>query len=181
MSKSLGNVIDPHELVEEFGVDATRYLLLSQFPFGQDGDIKRSLFKEKYNADLANNLGNLVSRVLNMIEKYCNGKIPKQISSPVYLKSIEERIKNLEFDRALKEIWQAIAKANQTIDENEPWKMAKDDSKKQKLEDLLSQLASFLFDLASVIRPFMPATGEAIMGALGADKIKKGEPLFKRF
>jgi len=180
MSKSLGNVIDPRELVKEFGVDATRYLLLSQFPFGQDGDIKRVLFKEKYNADLANNLGNLVSRVLNMIEKYCNGKIPKQVPSPVYLKSIEERMKNLEFDRALKEIWQAIAKANQTIDENEPWKMAKDDDKKQKLEDLLSQLASFLFDLSAVIRPFMPSTGEKIMGALGADKIKKGEPLFKR-
>jgi len=180
MSKSLGNVIDPRELVKEFGVDATRYLLLSQFPFGQDGDIKRSMFKEKYNADLANNLGNLVSRVLNMIEKYCNGKIPKQVPSPVYLKSIEERMKNLEFDRALKEIWQAIARANQTIDENEPWKMAKDDDKKQKLEDLLSQLASFLFDLSAVIRPFMPSTGEKIMGALGADKIKKGEPLFKR-
>jgi len=180
MSKSLGNVIDPSELIKEFGVDATRYLLLSQFPFGQDGDIKRSLFKEKYNADLANNLGNLVSRVLNMIEKYCDGKIPKQVPSPVYLKSIKERIEDLKFDQALKEVWQAIAKVNQTIDENEPWNLAKDANKKQQLEDLLSQLASFLFDLAKVIRPFMPSAGEKIMGALSAGKIEKGEPLFKR-
>lgn len=180
MSKTLGNVIHPDDMVKEFGVDATRYLLLTQFPFGQDGDIKRSLFKEKYNADLANNLGNLVSRVLNMIEKYTDGKIPKQVDSPIYLEPIGDKIENLQFDAALKELWQAIAKANQTIDENEPWKMAKDPDKQTALEDLLSDLASFLYDLAAEIKPFMPHTADKIVGALSAEKITKGEPLFKR-
>lgn len=180
MSKTLGNVIHPNEMIEEFGVDATRYLLLTQFPFGQDGDIKRSLFKEKYNADLANNLGNLVSRVTNMIEKYCDGKIPQQIESPIYLAHLDEKLAQLQFDIVLKEVWQAIAKANQMIDQKEPWKMAKDAGNKSALEELLSQLASFLLDLAGVIRPFMPATAAKIIGMLGAAKITKGEPLFKR-
>ncbi|MDP2684868.1 MAG: methionine--tRNA ligase [bacterium] len=180
MSKTLGNVINPNELIEEFGVDATRYLLLTQFPFGQDGNIQRSLFKEKYNADLANNLGNLVSRVLNMIEKYTDGQIPKQVNSPIYLEPIGEKIENLQFDDALKKLWQAIAKANQVIDENEPWKMAKDPKKQTALEDLLSDLASFLYDLAANIRPFMPHTAETIIGSLTSKKIIKGEPLFKR-
>lgn len=180
MSKSLGNVIDPNELIEEFGVDATRYLLLTQFPFGQDGDIKRSMFKEKYNADLANNLGNLVSRVLNMIEKYTDGKIPKQVESPIYLETIGEKIEKLQFDEVLKEVWQTIAKANQTIDENEPWKMAKDPDKQIALEDLLSDLASYLYDLAAAIKPFMPHTADKIVGSLSSEKITKGEPLFNR-
>lgn len=180
MSKSLGNVIHPNEMIEEFGVDATRYLLLTQFPFGNDGDIKKSLFKEKYNADLANNLGNLVSRVLNMIEKYTDGKIPKQVDSPIYLKPIGEKIEKLQFDGALKELWQAIAKANQAIDENEPWKMAKDPNKQTALEDLLSDLASFLYDFAAEIKPFMPHTAEKIIGSLSSEKIVKGDPLFKR-
>ncbi|XOU93890.1 MAG: methionine--tRNA ligase [Candidatus Kerfeldbacteria bacterium] len=180
MSKSLGNVIHPNEMIEEFGVDATRYLLLTQFPFGNDGDIKKSLFKEKYNADLANNLGNLVSRVLNMIEKYTDGKIPKQVDSPISLELIGERIEKLQFDEALKELWQTIAKANQTIDENEPWKMAKDPDRQTALEDLLSDLASFLFAFAAEIKPFMPHTADIIIGSLSSDKIVKGDPLFKR-
>lgn len=180
MSKSLGNVIDPNAMVEEYGVDATRYLLISQFPFGQDGDIKESLFKEKYNADLANNLGNLISRVFNMIEQYCDGRIPKQLPSPIYLEMIGEKIEQLEFDEALKNIWQAIAKANQMIDENEPWKMAKDESKKEELNELLSKLASFLSDLVPLLSPFMPDTAASIVGGLNAAKITKGEPLFKR-
>lgn len=180
MSKSLGNVIDPNAMVEQYGVDGTRYLLLSQFPFGQDGDIKESLFKEKYNADLANNLGNLVSRVFNMIEQYCDGRIPKQLPSPIYLEMIGEKIEQLEFDEALKNIWQAIAKANQLIDSNEPWKMAKDANKKEELNELLSQLASFLSDLVPLLNPFMPDVAASIVGGLNADKIIKGEPLFKR-
>lgn len=180
MSKSLGNVIHPNEMIKEFGVDATRYLLLTQFPFGNDGDIKKSLFKEKYNADLANNLGNLVSRVLNMLEKYAGGKIPKQVSSPIYLEPIGELIEKFKFDEALKELWQAIAKANQTIDENEPWNMAKDLDKQTALEDLLSDLASFLYDFAAEIKPFMPHTAEKIIGSLSSKKIVKGDPLFKR-
>ncbi|MBU0597903.1 methionine--tRNA ligase [Patescibacteria group bacterium] len=180
MSKSIGNVIDPYTMVEQFGVDATRYLLLSQFPFSQDGDIKASLFKEKYNADLANNLGNLLSRVFNMLEKYCDGKIPQQVASPIYLAPVRELIENLKFNEALREMWQAIDKANKIIDENKPWQMAKDASNRKKLDEILSQLASFLLELVVYIRPFMPSTAATIVGSLESEKITKGEPLFMR-
>ena len=115
-----------------------------------------------------------------MIEKYCHGKIPKQIPSPIYLEHIGEKIERLEFDLVLKEIWQAVDKANLIIDENEPWKLAKDENKRGQLEEVLSQLASLLYDLAAAIRPFMPSTAAVIIGNLSAEKITKGEPLFKR-
>lgn len=179
MSKTLGNVISPNDLIAKYGVDATRYLLLSQFPFGADGDFKESLFIEKYNADLANNLGNLVSRVLNMIEKYCDGKIPKVLKNPKKLDKVGKHMEALAFDYALKEIWQAIAWANVYIDKNEPWKLAKE-NKKDKLDKILSELAAFLCDLAKAIEPFMPLTSKKIQESLTSEKIVKGEPLFRR-
>lgn len=181
MSKSLGNVIDPNDLAKKFGVDATRYLLLSQFPFGQDGDIKESLFAEKYNADLANNLGNLVSRVLNMIEKYCDGKVPHDVTSPVSLVPVGQDIEDLKFDAALKKIWEGVDTANTIIDTQKPWDLAKDPAKKKELDSVLSELAAFLSDLGNTLLPFMPHAAAAIVGSMSAAKITKGEPLFQRF
>ncbi|MFH1207010.1 MAG: methionine--tRNA ligase [Patescibacteria group bacterium] len=180
MSKSLGNVIDPNDLVKKFGVDATRYLLLTQFPFGQDGDIKESLFAEKYNADLANNLGNLVSRVLNMVEKYCDGRVDREVASPILLDGIGQSIEALRFEQALKQVREALTSANLLIDHAKPWDMAKDAEKKKELDKLLFGLVSFLYDIASALLPFIPSTAEKIMGNLAAEKITKGEPLFKR-
>ncbi|MFH0804578.1 MAG: class I tRNA ligase family protein, partial [Patescibacteria group bacterium] len=180
MSKSLGNVIDPNDMVQKFGVDATRYLLLSQFPFGQDGDIKESLFAEKYNADLANNLGNLVSRVLNMVERYCGGVTPPNVPPTVSLDGVGELVEQLEFDRALKSVWQAIAAANQAIDQAQPWKLATDESNRHQLNRVLGGLVSFLSDLGATLAPFMPSTAATIVGALAAPRITKGEPMFKR-
>ncbi|MFA6098216.1 MAG: methionine--tRNA ligase [Patescibacteria group bacterium] len=180
MSKSVGNVIDPNEIKEKFGAEAARYLLLSQFPFGQDGDIKEDLFAEKYNSDLANNLGNLVSRVLNMIEKYCDGKIPQTVANPILLDEPGELIGDLEFDKALKSIMASIDQANHLIDGQKPWVLAKDAAKKPQLDAVLSQLAAFLYELSGVINPFMPGTAEKIVGSLAQAKIEKGEPLFKR-
>ncbi len=180
MSKSRGNVIDPNDLVQQYGSDATRYLLLTQFPFGQDGDIKEELFTEKYNADLANNLGNLVSRVLNMIERYAEGKIPQDVESPIFFDEVNEHIERLEFDEALKTIWQAIDQANHLIDDAKPWELAKDPGKRTDLERHLSELAKFLSDLVPVLEPFLPRTADSIAGALVAAKITKGKPLFER-
>lgn len=180
MSKSLGNVIDPNDLVKEYGSDATRYLLLSQFPFGQDGDIKAELFTEKYNADLANNLGNLVSRTLNMIEKYADGKIPQDVESPIFFDEVKNNIEQLAFDEALKGIWRTIDDANHMIDDVKPWALAKDESKRHELEKNLGALARFLADLIPFIEPFMPETAAKIAGAIAAAKITKGEPLFQR-
>ena len=182
MSKSLGNVLDPNYLVSQYGVDGTRYLLMTQFPFGQDGDISEARFKEKYNADLANNLGNLVARVLNMIEKYCAGKIPKTVKSPKDFQKVNNCIENYLFDQALNEILNIVAWANQEIDKNEPWKLAKSQSQEDrvKLEDLLSSLASLLCDLAQNLAPFLPQTAAKITNSLVCDKITKGEALFPR-
>ncbi len=180
MSKSLGNVIDPLMLVERFGKDAARYLLLSQFPFGHDGDIKEELFVEKYNADLANNLGNLVSRTLNMIEKYSGGQIPKDLPSFIRLDPVRNMIIDLDFHQALQKTWQAIDEANLLIDKHKPWELAKDATKRGELEQVLSQLAAFLYELAGVLQPFMPDTAATIYGSLSAGKIEKGDPLFER-
>ncbi len=180
MSKSLGNVIDPNDLVKKFGVDATRYLLLSQFPFGQDGDIKESLFAEKYNADLANNLGNLVSRVLNMVEKYCDGQVNREVVSPILLEGVGSLIESLQFEQALKQIREALTSANLLIDQTKPWDMAKSAEKKKELDQLLSGLVSFLYDVATALLPFMPSTSEKIIGYLSSAKVTKSEPLFNR-
>ncbi|MFA5070685.1 MAG: methionine--tRNA ligase [Patescibacteria group bacterium] len=182
MSKTLGNALDPNLLVEKYGVDAARYLLISQFIFGSDGDISESRFREKYNADLANNLGNLVARVLNMIEKYCAGKIPKILKSPKDFSKVNTLIENYSFDQALSEILNAVTWANQEIDKNEPWKLAKTKEKKDrdKLEKLLSELAAMLCDLARALAPFMPQTAARITNSLVCGKITKGEAIFPR-
>lgn len=182
MSKSLGNVLDPNLLVAKYGMDAARYLLISQFPFGQDGDISEQRFKEKYNADLANNLGNLVARVLNMIEKYCAGKIPENLKNPKDFKKVNVLIEKYCFDQALAEVLNVVTWANQTIDQNEPWKLAKsgEEKDKEKLSKLLSELASLLCELAEAIKPFMPGSADKITNSLVCDKITKGEALFPR-
>ena len=182
MSKTVGYVIDPNDLVKKYGVDATRYLLISQFPFGGDGDMNEKRLLEKYNADLANNLGNLVARVTNMIEQYCKGKIPEMIKSPKNFEKVNELIENYAFDQALQEILKTVTWANQEIDKAEPWKLAKSSEKQdiRKVEVLLSSLASLLCDLVKSLKPFMPETADKITNSLVCDKITKGEPLFPR-
>ncbi len=179
MSKSLGNIIDPNELVNEFGIDATRYLLLSQFPFGADGNIELKRFTEKYNSDLANGLGNLVARTLNMIEKFSDGKIPAIVKCSRDFGPVNKFIEELAFDKALKEIWSQIDWANTQIDQQKPWELHKA-GEKDKLNKLLSELASLLCEIAKAITPFMPQTGQKLLGLISVDRIKKGEPLFAR-
>jgi methionyl-tRNA synthetase len=185
MSKSIGNVIAPADLVKKYGTDATRYLLMSATPFGNDGDIGWGKFDEKYNADLANNLGNLVSRVLNMVEKYCDGSIPKQHSWPIDLRNLAKSnfhaaMNNVQFDQALNEVWLLIAAANQLIDNKAPWLLMKDAKNKDEVAAVLGQLVDLLYLVAELINPFMPTTAEIIIGNLASEKITKGEPLFKR-
>jgi len=183
MSKSVGNVIAPEDLTQKYGVDATRYLLMSATTFGSDGDIGWSRFKERYNADLANNLGNLVSRILNMIEQYCQGSIPQKDAPviPVGLEDlVNESMEALKFDFALKAIRGSVAELNLYIDEHKPWDLAKNAQKKHELELVLSMLANSLMVVAGCLDPFMPKTAKIIIGSLNSQKITKGEPLFKR-
>jgi len=180
MSKSLGNIIDPNDLVKKFGVDATRYLLLSQFPFGQDGDIQQDRFVEKYNADLANGLGNLVARVLAFAPKF--PAYGRKVSDKTFQKKITETQKNFienmeEFKlyEALGEIWKLISFCDGYVEENKPWQLVKTD--KKKLEQVLSNLLYCISEIANLVEPFLPETSEKIKGQL---KNKKSEILFPR-
>jgi methionyl-tRNA synthetase len=169
MGKSLGNIIDPFNLIKEFGTDATRYLLLSQFPFGQDGDIKAAQFAIQYNADLANGIGNFASRVTTMAEKYFSGAIPARNSE---LKGEAEKIwtcyqsalDNFQVDGAI----EAIKKINQLgdgyVEKNKPWELAKTDEKR--LTEVIYNLLEVLRHLGLMLWPIMPETAEKILTSL---------------
>ncbi|MFH0853105.1 MAG: methionine--tRNA ligase [bacterium] len=183
MSKTLKNAIDPNKLINKFGADATRYLLLSQFPFGQDGDIKESSFDEQYQASLANGVGNLVARVSKMIEQYLDGQINKSIKPSQefnqHCELIEQEIEQLHLQGAIKTIQKALSSLDEVIEKAQPWQMAKED-KPQELKEILSQQAASILKLAQYIQLFMPETGQKIQDQFKQDKITKGEILFPR-
>lgn len=180
MSKTKGNVLDPVAMVEKFGADATRYLLMSQFPFERDGDIKAEQFMEKYNSDLANNLGNLVSRVSQMIEKFFNGEVPEfEIEVDYDLEKINRLLEELQFSRALEEMWKIISTANQMIEEEKPWELAQNRNM-DKLGRLLYTLSVMIKDLALALEPVMPETADKIQQIFKQKVIQKTVPLFPR-
>jgi len=169
MSKSLGNVISPSEMIEKFGVDGTRYLLLSFGNFGEDTDASWEKFTEKYNADLANGLGNLVSRVVKLAQNL-------EYKPPKYdVKGLEESVEKMELGIALKSIWLSIKTANQSIEENKPWELLKTD--KKKFEEVMVGLMQNVAIIQQQLMPFMPDTSEKIKTAL---ETKKVTPLFQR-
>lgn len=177
MSKTLGNGIDPVELSEKFGSDAARYLLLSQFPFDEDGNIEKERFVEKYNADLANGLGNLVSRTTQMIEKFLYGRV-EPLRDLVYDRpAIERRIQRLEFFEALQDIWAIIQQGNQYIDAQKPWEQAKNDA--VAVKRTLGNLVTLLLDVAELLQPFLPDAGARIRKNL-EQPIQKMTILFPR-
>lgn len=178
MSKSLGNTIRPDELIKKFGVDATRYLLLTQFPFGQDGDISWEKLTEKYNADLANGLGNLVQRTIGMITKYLGGRIPALKIKLKKKEKFEKFVEELKLEEALKEIWQIIALSDIYISEKKPWQLTKDNPKE--LNKVLGNLKNNLLEIASFLTPFMPSTAQTIMEIFSGANIKIIKPLFPR-
>lgn len=178
MSKTLGNVISPNELVDKYGAEVSKYLILSQFSFGQESDIKVEDFPVKYNADLVNGLGNLVNRVTNMIEKYLDGKIKLDFKD---MHLGQEELKQLRFREALLTIWQVISKDNTLIDQEKPWELAKDKANNDKLKTLLEELTADLYNIALGLKSFMPQKAQEILDIVTAKKIKKPDnPLFER-
>lgn len=174
MSKSLGNAIDPLALIETYGVDAVRYLLLTQFPFGSDGDVKQEAFDEKYNADLANGIGNFASRVVTMVQKFSGGEVPVGEVSVETQKMLNRSqgefsraLENLQFDRALRVVLDAAAFGDGIIEKEKPWELAK--NKDARLPGVLTDLLAILASLVAQIAPFMPGTGEKLADALGID------------
>ncbi len=174
MSKSLGNVIWPEDLVKKFGADASRYLLLSSTPFGQDGDISWEKMTQKYNADLANGLGNLLSRVFNLIENNFGG----QIKAAKTDFNIDGFLENFQLFEALRAIKEKTDWANKYIDETKIWELVKTD--KEKAAKILGELLGAIAEIGESLAPFMPQTAKKIMESARAEKIRKGEVLFPR-
>lgn len=177
MSKSLGNVISPLELKDKYGLDAFRYYLLREMVFGLDSSFSEEGFVQRVNAELANDLGNLVSRVTAMAMKYCKGNIPA--SSPAeadtvlsdtagrIIGDVEKSFEDLTFHKALISIWELINTANRYIVENEPWTLAKDPAKQDRLNSVLYQLLETIRVVAVLITPFMPGSAGKILTQLG--------------
>ncbi len=175
MSKSLGNVISPKELVDKFGVDATRYLLVSQFPFGQDGDFSLDKLTESYNANLANGLGNLVSRVARLAEQ--SGFEFEQTKIEDYREEQSKALEEYSFDAVLQNIWSTdVSSIDKHVDQNQPWTI-KDEAK---LRQVLQEEIDSIRNLSPKLKPFMPTVAEQIEEQFKGPKIKSGAPLFPR-
>jgi methionyl-tRNA synthetase len=173
MSKTLGNVITIDEMLSKFGTDGTRYLLMSGGTFGDDLDLTMERMTEKYNADLANGLGNLVSRVIKLVQNINKSVDPYK--SNLLQSEISKKLEEVQIDRALEAIWSYVKDANKEIEDNKPWELAKKDT--SKLKEVMEHLMLELYMIADYLLPFMPETAEKIKTAL---KTKKIEPLFQR-
>jgi len=181
MSKTLGNVVNPNDLVDKYGADATKYLILSQFGFGSESDINVSEFSAKYKADLVNGLGNLVNRVTNMVQNYLNGKIDIKLKESDLVKDVSEKIENLNFREALLKIWESIKYLNSLIDEKKPWELAKIENEKENLKNILQDLVLGLYNIAISLKSFIPVKSNEIVKILMSEKIVKPEtPIFPR-
>ena len=191
ISKSIGNVISPIEWVEKYGSDAVRYLLMREVPFGQDGDVSEAKLRARYEGDLQNGLGNLVSRVTNMIEKFEDGvlpEVPGHTVPPFELGEIEDLMTGFKFHDALAKIWEAIAWANQRVDETKPWDLAKravagDAEAKTQLSEVLSDLTAEVYLISKALAPFMPEAADRVRKVFegGHDgKVIKINDLFPR-
>ncbi|MCK8817081.1 methionine--tRNA ligase [Natroniella sulfidigena] len=178
MSKSKGNVIDPVKLIDDFGVDAVRYYLLREIAFGSDGSYSTESFIQRSNADLANDLGNLLNRTVAMVDKYFDSQIPEATVETDFDQDLEEvaqeslaamaeNIEQLQFSTALEELWLLIRRTNKYIDQTEPWILAKDETERDKLGTVLYNLLDNLRRIAIALVPFMPQAPAKIWEQLG--------------
>lgn len=181
MSKSVGNIVDPVVLIERYGVDALKYFLLREYTFGQDGLFTNEVLLNRINADLANDLGNLVSRTISMVEKYREGIVPAAGESTDFDTDLEKiavsanllvdkRLDDLDFSGALEEIWKVVRRTNKYIDETAPWVLAKDDANSRKLDTVLFTLIESIRIISVLIQPFLIHTSRKIWEQLNIEE-----------
>jgi methionyl-tRNA synthetase len=173
MSKSLGNVIDPFEVIDMFGVDALRYYVLAAVGFGQDGNVSPEDFEARYNAELANQYGNLASRTLAMVRRYRDGVVPDAAPAPdiAGYESLADEVRAdldaVDLTRALGRIWGLVRRLNQYVQDREPWVLAKDPAAAGELDTVLYTLVEGLRVASVLVHPFIPETSDRLLAALG--------------
>ncbi len=202
MSKSLGNVLDPFAVIERFGADALRFYLLRDVPFGQDGSVSTEAFEQRYESELANEFGNLASRTLAMVVRYRDGVVPDTAPDPVLANDFEglsERVAELleetELTVTLDELWRRVRRLNRYVEETAPWQLARDEEKAGDLDRVLATLVEGLRVVSVLLWPYLPASAEKLLDALGAPdlalagarlgagavgRVKQLEPLFPK-
>jgi methionyl-tRNA synthetase len=201
MSKSLGNVLDPFEVIDRFGADALRFYLLRDVSFGQDGSVSTPSFEQRYESELANDYGNLASRTLAMIARYRDGVVAGGVDETLAadFAGLSERVSGLldgvELTNALDEIWQRVRRLNRYVEEQAPWQLAKDPARAADLDRVLATLAEGLRVVSVLLHPYLPEATAKLLSALGAlelsyagarfgsgaiERVEKLEPLFPK-
>jgi methionyl-tRNA synthetase len=175
MSKSLGNVLDPFEVMDRFGADALRYYCFREVSFGQDGGVSTVTFGERYESELANELGNLASRTLAMIGRYREATVPQVDVDPELTSDftglgddVSQLLDKAEITQALDRIWQRVRRLNRYVEERQPWQLAKDEANAEALDITLRSLAEGLRVVAVYLHPYMPESTTKLLAALGA-------------